>query len=220
MNEDEPNAKDTGDRARAVRAAAKGREKLKEVQNLLAAIRGEVEGDRFWRYQRNVSPGLQEYIEALSFAHYLETGTLVSFNQVQQSLSDKDGVPVRTSLPNPCLRVLSDVQYFPLTLEDYLLGLSDLTGELMRYAISAISRRGGRTIASEVCTFVRNCRAGTPQVDSEIHSLIKFIACSRRFRGSCSILQGSQEKTSSDFPISAENRRWWVPVLCEGSFAI
>ena len=96
MNEDEPNAKDTVDRARAVRAAAKGREKLKEVQNLLAAIRGEVEGDRFWRYQRNVSPGLQEYIEALSFAHYLETGKLVSFDEVQKTLSDEHGVPVST----------------------------------------------------------------------------------------------------------------------------
>lgn len=51
-------------------------------------------------------------------------------------------------------------QYFPLPLEDYLLGLSDLTGELMRYAISAISRRGGRTKAQDVCTFVRSCRAG------------------------------------------------------------
>ncbi|KAI0094568.1 Translin [Irpex rosettiformis] len=140
MTEDEPTPKPNNDRAS--RAAAKGREKLKEVQNLFASIRGEVEGDRFWRYQRNVSPGLQEYIEALSFAHYLDTGALISFNQVQQSLSDEHGVP-----------------YFPLTLEDYLLGLSDLTGELMRYAISAISQRGGRTIAREVCTFVRSCRA-------------------------------------------------------------
>lgn len=29
----------------------------------------------------------------------------------------------------------------------------------MRYAISAISRRGGRTKANEVCTFVRDFRA-------------------------------------------------------------
>lgn len=98
MTEDDPNSKDKSDRARALRAAAKGREKLKEVQKLLASIRGEVEGDRFWRYQRNVSPGLQEFIEALSFAHYLETGNLISYNQVQQSLSDEHGIPVR--IPN------------------------------------------------------------------------------------------------------------------------
>ncbi|KAI0702457.1 Translin [Cytidiella melzeri] len=142
MTEDETPPTDNSDHARAAQAAARGREKLKEVQRLLASIHEEVQGDRFWRYQRNVSPGVQEYIEALSFAHYLDTGKLVSFHEVQQSLSDEHGVP-----------------YFPLTVEDYLLGLSDLTGELMRYAISAISQRGGRTKASEVCTFVRNCRA-------------------------------------------------------------
>jgi len=85
---------------------------------------------------------LQEYIEALSFAHYLEFRALISYEEVQKSLSDEDGVP-----------------YFPLPLEDYLLGLSDLTGELMRYAISSISRRGGRSKAKQVCVFVRGCKA-------------------------------------------------------------
>ena len=51
-------------------------------------------------------------------------------------------------------------QYFPLPLEDYLLGLSDLTGELMRYAIATIPRRGGRQRANDVCAFVRACKAG------------------------------------------------------------
>lgn len=52
------------------------------------------------------------------------------------------------------------MQYFPLTVSDYLLGLSDLMGELMRYAISGIGKRGGRQKSSEICTFVRNCKAG------------------------------------------------------------
>ncbi len=52
------------------------------------------------------------------------------------------------------------MQFFPLSLEDYLLGLADLTGELMRFAIAAISRRGGRQKASDVCSFVRACKAG------------------------------------------------------------
>lgn len=79
--------------SRASRAAAKGREKLKEVRQLFVSIRQEVAGDQFWRYQRNVSPGLQEYIEALSFVHFLETGKLISFSDVQHSLSDEsDGL--------------------------------------------------------------------------------------------------------------------------------
>ncbi|THH32327.1 hypothetical protein EUX98_g1863 [Antrodiella citrinella] len=130
---DDAHTDDKDDSRRNVRAAARGREKLKEIQKLFAVVGTEVEGDRFWRYQKNVSPGLQEYIEALSFTHYLETGKLVSYDEVQQTLSHES--------------------------EDYLLGLSDLTGELMRYAISAISQQGGRTKANEVCAFVRDCKS-------------------------------------------------------------
>jgi len=155
MTDDAP-PDDKDDRKRNERAAARGREKLKEIQKLFAAVGGEVEGDRFWRYQKNVSPGLQEYIEALSFTHYLGTGKLVSYAEVQQSLSNESGVP-----------------YFPLSVEDYLLGLSDLTGELMRYAISAISQRGGRSKAIEVCTFVRNCKSDFENFSPQFRELRK-----------------------------------------------
>jgi hypothetical protein len=79
----------------------RAKEKLGEVQTLYAAMKDELQGDRYWRHQRQVSPGLQEYIEALSFTHYLEHGTLIKFDQVQDTLRDSDGVPVRTR--NYCL---------------------------------------------------------------------------------------------------------------------
>ncbi|PCH33391.1 Translin [Wolfiporia cocos MD-104 SS10] len=139
MNED---LTEHDDHALSLRAAARAKPKLQEIQNLFANMSEELPDDRFWRYQRNISPGLQEYIEALSFAHYLEFRRLISYEEVQRALSDETGKP-----------------YFPLPLEDYLLGLSDLTGELMRYAISSISRRRGRSKASEVCMFVRGCKA-------------------------------------------------------------
>ncbi|OCH96657.1 Translin [Obba rivulosa] len=138
MTED---ASEADDRVLARRAAANAQDKLRDIQKMFAAIRDELAGDRFWRYQRNVSPGLQEYIEALSFAHYLERERMISYEEVQKTLCAQDGTP-----------------HFPLPVEDYLLGLSDLTGELMRFAISSISRRGGRSKASQVCTFVRACR--------------------------------------------------------------
>lgn len=84
------------DRTLALRAASRAKEKLREVQAMYAALKDELQGDRFWRYERQVSPGLQEYIEALSFTHYLEHGTLIKFEQVQDTLRDPDGVPVRT----------------------------------------------------------------------------------------------------------------------------
>ncbi|KAI5124441.1 hypothetical protein M0805_008325 [Coniferiporia weirii] len=123
-------------------AVAQGRHKLAEVQALFRGMRDDLADGLFWRYQSAVSPGLQEYIEALAFAHYLEHDALITFEQVQASLGDEHAH-----------------QYFPLPLEEYLLGVSDLTGELMRFAITAIGRRGGRTKAREVSDFVRNCKA-------------------------------------------------------------
>ncbi|THH05301.1 hypothetical protein EW146_g9939 [Bondarzewia mesenterica] len=131
-----PSSSTTDPRSLALHAAREGRAKLRDIQLLYKSIRPELAGDRFWRYQHNVSPGLQEYIEALSFAHYLDHGTLITHAQVQSSLSDEEG------------------PYFPLPVSDYLLGLSDLTGELMRFAISSLSKRGGRTRASEISNFV------------------------------------------------------------------
>lgn len=136
MNEDSPDAAKQS--KRAYQSAMK---KLGEVQALYARLRIEFQGDLFWRHHRSVSPGLQEYIEALSFAHYLGHASLVTFDQVQKTLVDADDVP-----------------FFPLPVEDYLLGLSDLTGELMRLAISGIARKGGRDRAQEICTFVRQCK--------------------------------------------------------------
>ena len=91
MTED---AGEADDRTLAGRAASRARDKLKEIQSLFARMRPELVGDRFARYQRNVSPGLQEYIEALSFTYYLEHKALISYEEVQRSLCDDDGIPV------------------------------------------------------------------------------------------------------------------------------
>ncbi|KAJ4489585.1 Translin [Lentinula edodes] len=123
-------------------ASKTGLKKLTEVQKLYADMKDELAGDQYWRYERQVSPGLQEYIEALSFAHFLEHGGLITYEQVQATLCGADGIA-----------------FFPLTISDYLLGVSDLTGELMRFAISGFGRPGGRARALETCIFVRNCKS-------------------------------------------------------------
>ena len=159
---------------------------LIQIEHLFAGMKSDLEGDKFWRYQRAISPGLQEYVEALSFAHYLTYDSLIAWKEVQDRLSDESGIPVRclpflalhVSRVTTCARIVplclrqtatdkehvlsshpDRTQYFPLPIEDYLLGVSDLTGELMRYAIAGIPRKGGRATANTVCTFVRQCKA-------------------------------------------------------------
>ena len=86
------------------KVAEQGYSKLREVKALYASLSHELEKDLFWRHERQVSPGLQEFIEALGFAYYLECGKLVSFKDVQYWLSDTNGVPVGArSLCRPTL---------------------------------------------------------------------------------------------------------------------
>jgi predicted translin family RNA/ssDNA-binding protein len=61
-------------------------------------------------------------------------------------------------------------QYFPLPVSDYLLGLSDVIGELMRFAISGITFKGGPKRAHDICTFVRRCKSGAVSFDRSILS--------------------------------------------------
>ena len=91
------------------RAAAVGREKLPEIKSIYVTIASELEGDKFWRYHKCISPGIQEFIEALSFLHYLDNGSLITFKETQRILSDEQGVPVRAPEPKDysvCLNLL------------------------------------------------------------------------------------------------------------------
>lgn len=75
----------------SLRAATEAKKKLAEIHTVLRSIAPELVGPRFWRYAQNISGGLQEYIEALSFVHYIEHGRLVSYEQVQAILCDDTG---------------------------------------------------------------------------------------------------------------------------------
>ncbi|CAE6418312.1 unnamed protein product [Rhizoctonia solani] len=119
------------------KAIHKAQGKFAEVQALYARIQSELEGERNWRYTRSISGSLQELIEALSLRHYLLHGEMISYDQVQQFLTSGED----------------------LSESDYLLGISDLTGELMRLAISTITRKGGRDRALHIAAFVRACLA-------------------------------------------------------------
>lgn len=91
--------------------------RLEQIANNFSAIAPDLAGVNAWRYQWQISPGIQEYIEAISFKHYLETKRLITIQEVQ------DSVPPNVIITEP----------------DYVLGLFDLTGELMRYAITSIA---------------------------------------------------------------------------------
>lgn len=110
-----------------------------------------------WRYQPQISPGVQEYIEAVSFRHYLETQRLVTHSGAQAE------VPAGVRL----------------TEDDYVLGLFDLVGEFMRFAITSMAtdgalprgaaaaarEGGGREEGGDILTDLRQLRAGFEGLD-------------------------------------------------------
>lgn len=83
-------------------------------------------------------------MEAVSFQHYLTTSTLISHSDAAQQLrelvtatGEGDGGPGTSS---------GEIE---LTYEDYVLGIYDMTGELMRFAITAMATSGALPAISE-----------------------------------------------------------------------
>ncbi|KAK8526082.1 hypothetical protein V6N12_020563 [Hibiscus sabdariffa] len=123
-------------------------EVLEKAGKDLAAVRDqhisrlvkELQGTDFWKLRRAYSPGVQEYVEAATFFKFCQTGTLLNLDEINASL-----------LP------LSDPSVEPLQINllDYLFGLADLTGELMRLAIGRISD-GEVEFSERICQFVRD----------------------------------------------------------------
>ncbi|XP_060185310.1 uncharacterized protein LOC132614792 isoform X2 [Lycium barbarum] len=105
----------------------------------LSRLVKELQGTDFWKLRRAYSPGVQEYVEAATLCNFCKTGTLLTLDEINATL-----------LP------LSDPSAEPLQVNilDYILGLADLTGELMRLAIGRISE-GELDFAEKICSFVR-----------------------------------------------------------------
>ncbi|KAI1465297.1 Translin [Daldinia caldariorum] len=92
-------------------------ERLKEIGGLLTTIESDVTGMNRYRYPLIC---LEEFVEAVSFSHYLQHQKLLSPSQAQEAL------PADISLTTP----------------DYLFGIFDLTGEMMRFATAVTALSG------------------------------------------------------------------------------
>ncbi|XP_031271985.1 translin-associated protein X isoform X1 [Pistacia vera] len=100
----------------------------------------ELQGTDFWKLRRAYSPGVQEYVEAATFCKFCRTGTLLNIEEINATL---------LRLSDPALEPLQ------INVLDYILGLSDVTGELMRLAIGRISD-GELEFAQQICRFARD----------------------------------------------------------------
>ncbi|KAF2667024.1 Translin [Microthyrium microscopicum] len=96
------------------------------ISKAYSSISTDLQGLNTYRYSKQITGGTQEFMEALSFQHYLEAQSLVSLQEASRSTADLGGPN------NPIL----------LSEADYLLGVFDMTGELMRFAITVMATSG------------------------------------------------------------------------------
>eukprot|EP01080_Neovahlkampfia_damariscottae_P012563 gene12563-6383_t len=92
-------------------------ESFLKIETQLQKIQNELNSDEesYFLFIKSFQFSLEEYIEGISFYFFLKNSTLISFEEVQK------------------------FSKFTITLEQYLLGISDLTGELMKYSTNTFN---------------------------------------------------------------------------------
>ncbi|KAJ2348124.1 hypothetical protein GGF43_004622 [Coemansia sp. RSA 2618] len=120
-----------------------------QVLELFAKISKELQGSNATKYNRQATPGIQEYIEAIGLWRFLQHTEMITKEQVLESLSIEVDGKVEP------LVAVSD--------EDYLLGISDLPGEVNRFCINSIGK-GDRDAVNRCLQFLKLLKEGVDLV--------------------------------------------------------
>lgn len=116
------------------------------AQNHFKAISRELENQDPYLYLKAYRNGLEEYIEAVTFYQYLSSGNMKNWLELEKALT------YTNSEKSKSIQIL-------ITPFEYILGISDLTGELMRQCINNLAT-GDSASCYETCNFVRNMYKG------------------------------------------------------------
>lgn len=144
-------------------------EKLQGIKKQFKSVAQELENEDSFQFTRAYSPGLQEFVEAYSFWYFLKHGSLVSFEEVCQELVFEREDKEKVTLVVPPV--------------EYVLGIADLTGELMRLAINSVGKgrletpvticKLLRSIHNAFITFPNSAKGMSKKVEVMIASLKK-----------------------------------------------
>lgn len=115
---------------------ADAKTKIFDIKLIFNQINQKLICQDIYRYHRAITPGIQEFIEAVSLLHYVETKTVITYEIVITAYFD-----------------LENYQNF-VTHLDYMLGVGDLTGELMRMGINSIGSGDYETV-NQLCTIMQ-----------------------------------------------------------------
>lgn len=133
-------------------------DKFEQIRLLFVALSEQVSPSDFWKHRRSITGGVQEYVEAVSFHHFLVH---------EQNAPDKALITLSELVANYGLVDADGVQVINLSVEDYVLGIADLTGELMRYCINSSGVSGTTTVTSQlICYLLRTLESQIDALES------------------------------------------------------
>lgn len=146
------------------------------VKESLFNIAKELSSEDPHLYHRAFTFGLQEFIEAYTFFHHIKEKTLHHWDVYQDMLMYKINSP-EGDASKEC-ETLSTM----LSPEDYVLGIADLSGELMRKCINN-SSSGDVKACFETCEVVKKLYAGflsvgcckTKQMSTKTNTLMQSL---------------------------------------------
>ncbi|RPA97367.1 Translin [Choiromyces venosus 120613-1] len=110
--------------------------RFKQIQEIISCVSPDLQDISTYRYARQITGGIQEYTEAIAFHYYLATGKLIPLSAVQESVKS----------------------LIEITPGDYILGIFDLVGEMMRFSITMIATRGDADKDEKVAKALRDLR--------------------------------------------------------------
>ena len=120
------------------------------ISSQLASVSRDLQALNAYRYARQISGGCQEFVEAASFEQYLTSASLLSHDEAAALVKNLD----------------TDGPGVDLSYDDYLLGIYDMTGELMKFAITAMATNGALpTIISSRVDATEESRTHSTQRD-------------------------------------------------------
>ncbi len=106
------------------------------IQKQYSSIASDLQSLNAHRYAHNITGGNQEFIEALSFHHYLETQSLISYDEAKAKIAELSNSELKEGESQ------QNHDAVPLSPEDYILGICDMTGELMRFSVTSMATNG------------------------------------------------------------------------------
>lgn len=139
---------------------ADAQHKVNEIEALLHRIGTELVNEDVHQYQRAFTNGVQEFIEFVSLLQFIRDGTFLTYTNANRlyfngPLTTTEGLDTSPSeeIATPLTCADNTLISFLLP-RDYILGIADLTGELMRLAINSIGG-GEREMAFTTVSMLR-----------------------------------------------------------------